>query len=75
MPKGLDQCPYKVDEILDDLLETEHLLKWHSRIGNEEKPTMSHYNMNYHSKAFEQAEHYLRNTLDVLSSPTESFSK
>ena len=24
-----DQCPYRVDEILEDLLETEQLLSWH----------------------------------------------
>ena len=28
-----DQCPYKPDELLDDLLETEKLLAWHSSVG------------------------------------------
>ena len=24
-----NQCPYKIDEVLDDLLETEKLFDWH----------------------------------------------
>ena len=34
---------------------------------------MGHTNLNYHAKAFEQADHYLRNVLAVLSNPSLYF--
>ena len=67
---GQAQCPYKAEIILDDLLETEKLLAWHEKgDGLWERPHMGHTNLNYHAKAFEQADHYLRNVLAVLSNP------
>lgn len=63
------QCPYAVEHVLDDLLETEKLLDWHRREGAREQPSLFHANLNYHAKAFEQADHYIRNTIRVLSQP------
>ena len=59
--------------MLDDLLETDKLLDWHNKEGANEKPHMGHTNLNYHAKAFEQVDHYLRNVLAVLSEPSVYF--
>ena len=67
------QCPYNSDQILDDLLETEKLLEWHEGEGLREKPHMGHTNLNYHAKAFEQVDHYLRNVLAILKEPQSYF--
>ena len=34
---------------------------------------MFHYNLNYHGAAFEQVDHYLRNTMVILSQPPAFF--
>ena len=59
--------------MLDDLLETEQLLDWHKKEGSREKPHLGHTNLNYHAKAFEQVDHYLRNVIAILSQPESYF--
>jgi len=34
---------------------------------------MSHFNLNYHAKAFEQADSYLHNAVKILSKPPKFF--
>lgn len=70
-----DQCPYKPEELLDDLLETEQFLSWHKNVGSKERISMGHYNLNYHAVAFEQVDHYLRNAMVVLSHPPAFFQQ
>ena len=35
---------------------------------------MSHYNLNYHAAAFEVADSYLGNAIDILAHPSSFFS-
>ena len=69
MQFGEDKCPYPADEVLDDLLETAKLLDYQKKTGVNDKISMSHYNLNYHARAFEQADLFLRNAVNVLASP------
>lgn len=59
--------------MLDDLFETQKLFDWHQQDGSVEKPRVTHANLNYHAKAFEQVDHYLRNVIAVLSRPDTYF--
>ena len=70
-----NQCPYEINEVLGDLLETEKLLDWHKLAYAREEPQVAQSNLNYHSKAFEKVDHYLRNVLVVLSDPRAFFQK
>ena len=70
-----NQCPYPVSELLDDMLETEHLLAWHSQNKQSERPSLGHNNLNYHAAVFEKVDHYLRNVVTVLSHPTLYFHR
>ena len=73
-PKA-DVCPYRPNEVLDDLLETSALINWQQNTGKYEIPSMGHVNLNYHGRAFEQVDHYLRHTVQVLSQPPQFFKK
>ena len=70
-----DQCPYLTKEVLDDILETDKLHKWHKDIGQHDDPHVGHFNLNYHSKAFEKADHYLHNAYGLLADPVSAFKK
>ena len=75
-PKGTeDQCPYKVDELLDDLLETELLIEYTKNLNEKDPITMSHFKLNQHGMAFERADHFIRNALEVLTKPPAFFHK
>ena len=68
-------CPYPASEVLDDLLETNELLQWQERQGRYEIPTMAHVNLNYHGRAYEEVDHYLRHTMHLLAKPPTFFEK
>ena len=65
------ECP-EAKLILDDLFETEKLFEWHTSKESQQKPILLHQNLNYHARAYEQLDHYLRNVLLMLSNPKQN---
>ena len=65
-------CHVTSEALLDDILESEKMLRWHDSIQALEVDDVLHFNLNHQANAFERLEHYLRNTLHVMAQPKQS---
>ena len=70
------QCPL-IDEreLLNNLLESDKLHLWHESEEGRLEPQLFYSRLDYHGRAYEKAEHYLRNSIVILAQESDYFGK
>ena len=73
---SVNECPLNDEvELLEDLLESDWLQSWHGTNEGKAEPTLFHTYLDYHTAAYERAEHYLRNSVTILTQKPEFYGK